>query len=840
MIPYITASRRENTIDCNVDFIIKDNSKLVMASLLDIPGRVKKVMADLIGNGSITLKDRENIYYNENISSWNEKYRYKLLKHSKTLTHGIVFNTDKDKYCFDWEGKGLVYSLSLYLKNNRYLPITEEITSKLLEVAGIENIVTECQVYTNQSNMSHVKAWNITYNSTIQHYLKKIEVSDSDDFSWEEINEITDYLIQFAEPIKNKLKENINIMYHENNVNPNINNNLKLYDGQIPIVQGGIETLKRKNNRFLYLAAQQGSGKTIMGTKINHLYHDEKDKSTYCTLVVAPAITLKQWKNEIISVVGKNVDVIIIKKTDEFIKFYNETNLKVDKPTYILVGKETFKLSYQKKHGVIPKRMKMKVKQKNERWGWEETVTKELEVCVCPDCGKPIQNTLRKTEDVFFTEKDFSKPKKSNYKCNHCDTVLFQAEYNKTKKTSVIDFIKRKKVIFDSVVIDEAHEGNNFDSIIGMATRDVMRRSKKVILLSGTVSNGYASSIFNILYALIPRQLKKDNVFDKEKFVKTYGTLMAVTKRKDSEYYSSSRMREKESDYQEIEGINPLVFTKYFANNFIFAELTDIRKDLPELKENYVAIDHITEMKFNENRLINDIKAANAFNASFYNDSVVKHYSNNPFNWSPIPIEKADITKHVQPVNIEEVTLPKENKLIEICKLEKENNRKTWIYCDFVNSSQYTEGESLQDRLKNKLQEAGLSVFMLKASVSPIDRKDTIDKNKDKYDVFISHPKLISVGVNLQFCTNYIFYTPTYHVNIVRQAMRRGLRANSTENNHIYHLYYKDGIEAGIMERYKLKRSESESIEAKFIDIDVKRTASELGSKIESKIKQIN
>ena len=613
----------------------------------------------------------------------------------------------------------------------------------------------------------------------------------------------------------------------------------KPYDGQVPVIQGGVESLKRKDNRFLYIAGKPGTGKTTMSIKTNHIYQVEKNKKDYCTLVVAPTITLTQWKEEIEKTISDDVDVIIIKNTDEFIRFYNRTNMKVTKPTYLLVGKETFKLSYKTKHGVnITKRS---VEVEVEKAFWTDVEEQVVEVCTCPDCGLPLKNPLRKGT-VYLTEKDFKTPKKSNYKCSECDSVLWQAEYVKTRKTSVIDFIKRRNIKFDSVVVDEVHESNNADSIIGNATRVLLKRAKKSILLSGTVSNGYASSIYNILFALIPNKLKLDNVFTKEEFIKTYGTLQAVTKNKDNEYHITSRTQVKDSAYQEIEGVNPLVFAKYFADSFIFVDLEDIKDNLPELHEQYIGIEQINEITTSEKNLRDDIKKSSPYNASFYNESVIKHYANKPFGWNEIPFEYKEgsekSNEYVQPENIRvENLLPKEEKLIEICKEKVNKGEKVWIYNDFITNGKYTEGQSVESRLKDILEQSGMRVYVLKSTVRTIERKSIIDKNKDQYDVFISNAQLVGTGVNMQWCNNYIFYTPTYHVNTVRQAKMRGLRANSVKDNFVFHLYYKDSIEEEIMNRYKLKLMESESVQAKFVHLDdVKRTASSLGAKIEKEL----
>ena len=522
--------------------------------------------------------------------------------------------------------------------------------------------------------------------------------------------------------------------------------------------------------------------------------------------------------------------------------------MNVDKPTYILVGKETLKLGYKKKAGVIPKQREIKRKIKDSYWYHRvgsgsslayKTSKDLIDIVCCPDCGVPLKNPLRKNEDIFFTMKDFNgNPKKSNYKCSSCGSVLWQATYNKTIKTSVADFIKRKKIKFDSIIIDEAHEGNG-NSLIGTTVRTLIRNhAKKVLLLSGTSNNGYSSSLYNLCLALMPQTLIDNEVIDEDRFIRTYGTLMATNKVKDGEYRSSGRNQLKESDFKEIEGINPLFFTKFLSQNFIFATLDDIKEDLPPMKEEYIPIQQIDELKICESVLFNDIKTANALNVEWYNDTIIKHYVNNPYSWNKIAVthhENGD--KKIQPPNLEQnIRLPKENKLLDIVKKELSEGRKCWIYTDFTGGGDYMQGQTIPERLLEMFKDEGINVYHLKASVSTYDRKEVIDKNKDKYDVFISNPRLVSVGVNLLFCPTYIVYIPSYHVNIISQAIRRGYRANSIVENRAYHLYYENTVEDKVVKRYQRKRAESSAIEGRFNvnlenETDI-RTASSLGKKI--------
>lgn len=846
MTPYIISKRNNNTIECNTDCVVTFNSRIILLSLLDISAKVKKVLSDTLQHGNtsdITLRDREDVFFEESLTTYETRFRYKLTRHSDgLLTHGIIYNTDQENYIFDWEGEGLVKTLSLYLRNKCYLPVTDDIVKQVLELDIKNQIISECDVHVTNEDMKQLNVWRMNSVGLFKELLEKVELDKDDSFDWSKIEDVSDYLVTFVEPIKDRLSENIEILYDANKVNPKIFEGKKRpYDGQISLIQGGIETLKQKNNKFLYLAAEPGSGKSLMGAKINHVYHHEKEKENYCTLLVAPATTLTQWKKEINDSIGGSVDVLIVKNTNEFIQFYNKTKMRVNKPTYILVGKETFKLSYKMEHGVNVVKRKIPVEVK--KTFWTDTEIKTTEVCTCPDCGLPLRNPLRKSKTIFFTEKDFRTAKKSNYKCIECEAVLFQAVYVRNRKTSVIDFIKRKNIKVDSVIIDEAHEGNG-DSIIGLTSRDVMRRGKKVILLSGTVTNGYASSIYNVLFGLVPNTLKRKKVFEKDQFIKTYGTLMTTTKHKDSEYHVTNRTQIRDSAYREIEGVNPRIFAEFMASNFISAELDDLKSDIPKPVEKYIGVEPLEEMKKNEYDLSEGIKKASPFNASFYDNSVVKHYANNPFNWGEIPFEFKENSdkqnQYVQPVNINNQLLPKEQELINILREEVNNGRKSWIYCDFVANGKYTDHDTLQERLEKILIENGFKVFVLKSSVSTLKRAETIEKVKDGYDIFLGHPKLTSVGINLQWCTNYIFYTPSYHVNTVRQAKLRGRRINSKIQNKILHLYYTNSVEEKIMTRYKLKLAESEAIESRFNSFDsdsnVERTASKLGAQIEREL----
>jgi len=847
MIPYIQTDGK-NKINCNIDLIILDESEPILISLCDLNIKNKKICSDLISQSyGLSLRDREDTFYSKNLYGRENHYRYKSDKMENILTHTVIYNTKINQYCINWNNENKNEIITKYLRNIHYLPVTSEIVKIILDKYEIEqakykygsySCVSECTVYTNNPMFTELKVYKINVTWFKQSLNALTLEGYKDDFDWSKIEDIEGYIFKFLEPIKEKLKNNIKILYDKNNVNPKIfEGKLKPFDGQIPIIQAGLEVLKR--DRFVYIAAEQGVGKTNISTKINHCHLYPK-KQNYVTLIVTPAITLTQWKDEIKNSIKDKVDIHIIKKTTEFINIYNKSQMKFNRPTYFLVGKETFKLDSKKAPGINIKTREIKRKKEIQHtYYYKEIkeVKEKITIACCPDCGVPLRNELRKKEDVFFTEKDFQgNPKKSNYKCSNCDAVLWQSVYDKTKKSSLIRFIKVKNIHFDSVVIDEVHQSNNSESIIGNATRTLFNYGKKILLLTGTSNNGYASSLHNLLLGLLPNKLKANDVMDIKQFIKTYGTLMAVSKKRDGEYYRYGRSKIKDSDYKEIEGINPICFSKYLVENYIFATLDDLGKDLPDLNEYYIPIKQTEDMDINENRLWNDIKSANAFNAKMYEDSILKHYINNPFNWNSITIESKDTTSIVQPKCIDDCILPKEQVLLDIIKQEISEGRKCCVYVDFTNGGEYMQGKTISKRIENLLSKNGIKTFTLKTNIATYDRKDLLEKKKNDFQVLITNARLVQVGLNLVFIPSYINYMPSYHVNIVSQSNRRGYRANSTLENRIYHLYYENSCENGIIKRYQRKIAESKAIVGEFnvtLENDESiRTASKFGKKI--------
>lgn len=841
----------KTTIKSHIDFAIfgANYSEMIACSLCDIGINVRGVVANfnsISNNKYIKLKKYEDIKYSVELNhvarinaNKDTMWQYKICKDDK-FTHSIVYNKDLIKNTIiDFQGDNKYKLIAKYLNDKANIPITEEIAQLL------DNELKFSELAIFSTNNSNIKAYYISDAQvrTIESTLKRIELPLSKDNIevWDNIQTVNDYVLTFSKEIKECMSKIIKVRFNSNDdIDMGMfNYKRKPYKGQIPLIQAGIKTLQDEH-RVIY-TAQMGTGKSLLGTMCNDLYMKSKNKQAYLTLVVAPNSTLKKWKEEIEDKTLKDVQVFICESTVQFIKTMK--NNVIDKPTYIITSKETAKLGFKRYAGINIGHRWITYKSEDD-YTTKKKLIKDL--ALCPNCGKAMKNSSSKKdcliEEEYLREKDFKSIKKSNYKCPNCGEILWSAMYNKTMKTSLMDYCHRKNITFDSLIWDEFHNEKNISSATGTTFGNIIKMSKNIILLSGTMNNGNVSSLFPLLMRLIPRKMFKDGytMKDMDKFIKTYGSLKAVKTIKDDEQRVTNRTMFKDSDFSEIAGVNPIVFTKYLSDICISATMEDLEIDMVQYTEYPIEIDMETSLMDKYKSLSSNLKSIIPYNFEMYNSSVIRHYINNPFNWTSMTIKKPTVSGFdLVTVNFPNMKsqerLNKEDKLISLIQNKLKENKKCLVFTDFTGgNSKYQEGEIISNRLARLLNEQNINAKTLKASIKPIDRMDYINKYPDT-QVWITNPILVREGLDLIDYPIIIFYNFDYEPMKIRQASRRAWRSIQTVDCETYYFYYKDSIEEKIMKSITLKNMEMSAIEGNF-NIDdfnlIKRTASSLGKEL--------
>lgn len=159
---------------------------------------------------------------------------------------------------------------------------------------------------------------------------------------------------------------------------------------------------------------------------------------------------------------------------------------------------------------------------------------------------------------------------------------------------------------------------------------------------------------------------------------------------------------------------------------------------------------------------------------------------------------------------------PKEQRLIDICLKQKKDGRQTWVYV------QMTGKRDVRGRLQKLLESNGLKVGILKSEdVTPIEREEWIAKQGRDFDVMISHPQLVSTGLDLFKKGNHnystlVFYQTGYNLFTMRQAARRAWRIGQPLDCRVYYLYYKETMQHKAMTLMSKKMAAAQALEGEF------------------------
>lgn len=861
---YLQSYNKEakTTLKSNIDFIItgqfqeskyssEPSVSVFMISLCDIGVNIRGVLANF---NSVSEEKHIKLKYYEDISKEyiiNDVYRctggqdsnwqYKTCK-SKEYVHGLVYNKKLINNCIiDYVGSEKYKLLNRYINDKLHIPMTEEI----LELIDDKNdLFPELIVWSRKE--TNIKAYyiNNSIGNDITHRLRNTELplNKSNMDRWDSINTVNDYVLEFNKEIQSVLNKSIRTRFDAENELPDMRMfeyNMKPYRGQVGLIESAKRTLL--DEKRVIITADMGCGKTLLGTMANDLYMQEKGNNGYITLVVAPNSTLKKWAKEIKNILGDKVNTKICESTVEYIRYMK--SYANDKPLYIITSKETAKLGFKRKSAVNYGTKFVTVMEENEYGRKVGKKYKIKDLALCPKCGMPMANNAKgkdsDVEDEYLREKHFNSIKKSNYKCPNCAEVLWSVSYVKTAKTSLTDYCHRKNIKFDSCIFDEFHNERNITSATGNMFGNILKMSNVKILLSGTMNNGNVSSVFPLLMRLIPHKMFKDGytMQDMDKFIKAYGSLKAVKVIKDDEQKATSRTMFKDSDFSEIAGINPIVYTRYLADITISATMDDLGIDMVDYTEYPIEVDMEGELSVKYHHLSEGLKRVIPYNYEMYNSTVIRHFINNPFGWNEINVKdaKGDIHTFKFPNMDSNKLLYKEDILIELVQNKLKENKKSLVFTDFTGgNSKYQDGEIISDRLCRILTEQGIKAKVLKASIKPMDRMDYINKNNDT-EVWITNPILVKEGLDLIEFPIIVFYDYDFEPLKIQQASRRAWRSIQTVDCETYYFYYKDSIEEKIIKSITLKKMEMSAIEGRY-NIDdfnlVKRTASALGAEL--------
>jgi len=557
-----------------------------------------------------------------------------------------------------------------------------------------------------------------------------------------------------------------------------------LYDAQLAVA----EAIKRQLelHKAGLVIAECGSGKTKIGlaaiaaATAGLLADQQRRKKTKTfNIVLCPAHVAEKWCREIAETLP-NTDACIVKNPTGFDRLFSDYE-KGTKSVYAIISKETARDGYMHSPAVL----------------WNE----RKDALVCPDCFAPVMMNISVDGARYVVNADqffFKNENRFNHKCEECGSNLWTAlnpsvespnwvkiggygfvyrpqavqHLQETKNPDTIEkihniidgthktkgahrkfplstYIKnRYSRRIDGLIVDELHQYSN-DSGQGDAMAELYNTAKKVVGMTATLINGYASGIFHLLYRLVPGLMEADGQAHSapKAFAAEYGVLQNSYEVKKADYSANRRSVKTNVRTKPLPGVSPLVYSRFLLEYAAFLSLTDMGKDLPEYEEIPVATALPKEIQSEYERLQktlrsfmkSDKKSANKILSAYLN--LLTAYPDQPYGHEPIyhPIDGYEI---VSPPDMSDINtvMPKDEAALKIVNRKIAEGENVLIYTN------WTRLDS-QEKLLGLITAAGHRAAIMPATVPPVKREKWVQDRLDGgLQVLICNPLIVETG----------------------------------------------------------------------------------------------
>lgn len=584
-----------------------------------------------------------------------------------------------------------------------------------------------------------------------------------------EITQIKDFLLQYGDILKENIIKKLKPIYNPQSKDKwDEANSCKLdslkrkpLSSQRDAILSLSKAFYKENKKSLFLVAEMGTGKTFMSISVAHLM----PKSNKRVLVVCPPHLADKWVREI----DETIPHARVKKIE------NISDIDLSSPQgfeFWVMKNTTAKLHYS---------------------------LKPISSRKCPDCGIAIDD---------FEGKKNTKDEVPEI-CPKCRTSLYYADRDRFRRYGLAEYIKRKKVRIDFLILDEVHELKGGDTAVGQVMANLVSYSEKTLALTGTLMGGYASNLFYLLFRMFTGYFIKNGFSHNSvtEFSRRYGMYDRIIKYRERDESKTSISSIKKVKYERITGkpgVSPELLPEFLLENAYFMKLSDVTKELPKYTEEVILVDMCepqeSAYKKFESDLRNEVRNYLQKGSKRLLGALV-----NSLYAAPDGIRKGDVV--LDPITdrliasleaIDIPLLPKEEQLIDLVIEEKSRGRRCAVFLE------HTGTRDLIPDLVERMENAGLKVLILRSGSPEADKRENwirtkLEKDKD-IDVLICNPNLVKTGLDLLDFPTIIFFQTGYNVFTIRQAARRSWRIGQKLPVKVYFMAY-----AGTMQEVAIK-----------------------------------
>lgn len=468
---------------------------------------------------------------------------------------------------------------------------------------------------------------------------------------------------------------------------------------------------------------------------------------------------------------------------------------------------------------ILPKNWTIKVKKFPK--GWQKEASKYFakikgQPYNCPKCDCSLESQVAKN---IWEGKGVFKSKSPKF-LKGSRKISIGRKFRRLMSKS-----KGRKNIFGMIIVDEVHEMQSGSSLQGRVYRDLVKVSKTAMIMTGTLSNGYPSSVFYILQAIMPKYFKDlgYSFHDVGKFIDHYGA-RKFTRSRDVVEKRGNRVVVKVNELPKISDRIVSLMAPFTA----WLKMEDLNLKMPPYSEEAIIIDMNEDIQ----KRLGDFKSKALSLLKKHNPKLIKSFAqrfmylqNNvtfPFEYefegevvsknpetNVTKIEKKMFKTTFEPFP-EDRLFSKELKLVQLVDADLKKGRKCLVY------SIYNKAAKIADRLEtvlNRELKGDITIKVLPENIGGIKIEPWIEANP--CDVLIASPLKLSTGLDLPQFPSIYFYETGTKLRTVQQAARRSWRAVGQDKPvKIYFSAYQ-GIQASILDIMAKKMRAAAVIEGK-------------------------
>jgi len=300
------------------------------------------------------------------------------------------------------------------------------------------------------------------------------------------------------------------------------------------------------------------------------------------------------------------------------------------------------------------------------------------------------------------------------------------------------EYVKRylPQGTFDLLIADEAHEYKNAGSAQGQAMGVLASKSRKTLLLTGTLMGGYGDDLFYLLFRALPGRMIEDGYRPSKQgsltpaamaFMRDHGVLKDIYSESKGSAHKTAKGSKITVRTVKAPGFGPKGVLRCVLPFTVFLKLKDIGGNvLPPYDEEFREVAMDAEQAQAYGRLAGQLTAELKQALARRDTTLLGVVLNVLLAW-PDTCFRSETVKHPRTRNLLAFTpslftdlevMPKERELIDICREEKAAGRKVLVY------SVYTGTRDTTSRLKVLLEQEGFKVAVLRASVDASRRED--------------------------------------------------------------------------------------------------------------------